>query len=275
MNTLNVFSRRNYGTIDPAFRYSETDKSGTFLRGETFAGGDLKAWINNIPVANLEAVTWSTSVEVVGNYAMGSRDPLSYTKGKRVILGSMSLQQFDKHALLEEVFRVSMYNKLSALTVGRLWDSESDGAHLTANSIKSYSAGGFNASSATSGVGEIAIDKPAYEDTELSLLNTSTARGMTRNEYETLLRKQIEVSVREKARELINYPDQIPPFDLTLVGINESGAAASCSIFGIQITQETDGKSMNDMNPTIGLSFVARHINPWRPVEFDPVKTAE
>lgn len=269
MNNLNVFTRRAYSSIDPAFS-RDVPSGDSFIQPQTFAGGDLTAWINNIQVANLEAVTWSTSVEVVGNYAMGNRDPLSYTKGKRVILGSMSLQQFDKHALLEEVFKLSQYNREKALTVGTLWGAESDGSALISGGSKQYTVAG-QTTKTTSGVGTRVVQEPNYIDNDLSLLNTSTARGLSRLEYEQLARTQIELSAQERARTLINYPDQIPAFDLTLVGINSGGAAASCTIFGIQITQETDGKSMNDMNPTIGLSFVARSINPWRPILTDSV----
>lgn len=263
MNTLNVYTRRAYSSIDPAFS-RDVASTDNFIQPQTFAGGDLTAWINNIQVANLEAVTWSTSVEVVGNYAMGSRDPLSYTKGKRVILGSMSLQQFDKHALLEEVFKLTAYNEGKGLTLGDLWSQESDGAALTAGGSKSYTIAG--SLQTTSGVSAKPVQEPNYIDTDLTLINTSTARGLSRAQYEQLIRGQTEVSAARRHQTRITYPDQIPPFDLTLVGINSAGAAASCTIFGIQITQETDGKSMNDMNPTIGLSFVARHINPWRPI---------
>jgi hypothetical protein len=104
----NVFQRYAYS---PRYNYqTEPGLDDPMADGNNmvvFSGGDMQAYINNIKVGNLESVTWSISVEVVGNYVMGRRDAVIYTTGKRVVVGSLVLSQYDRHALLEQVFSVS------------------------------------------------------------------------------------------------------------------------------------------------------------------------
>src|SRR6266705_6042110 len=42
------------------------------------------------------------------------------------------------------------------------------------------------------------------------------------------------------------YSDQIIPFDITLAGTNELGAAATMKIFGVEILDEGSGISIDD-----------------------------
>lgn len=257
----NPWNRRAYGALDPSF-YSDVD-SGAPLVPQTFAGRDLVAYINNIKVGNLEAVTWSSSTEVVGNYAMGNADALGYTKGKRVIVGSLSMTQWDRHVLLEQVFNLSG-NALSSnkpLTQGDLWSPGSVGNAI--RSSRNFTIAGLNTS--IGGTGAQQVTQANVDDTT-AMLNTSVARGVSRTDYARILRDQVQDAARQMAARRINYSDQIPPFDLTLVGVNDAGYSAYATIFGITITQETAGFSMNDLGNTVGMSFVALNISPWRPV---------
>lgn len=261
---MNVFSRREYSIADPAFSRNVASTKN-YEKPQPMAGGDLEAYINGILVPNIDAVTWSTSTEIVGQYRFGSRDPSAFTKGKRVIVGSMSFQQWDKHAILEEVFRLSDYEANRALTMGRLWDAESIGAYLTVN--EPTVQGVVSSSGNTGGVGTPSITSVPSTDDALSAINTSTARGLSRAEFQQMNLEKIRSTAIRMGSKRVRYTDQIPPFDLTLVGVNANGVAATCTIYGIEIQQETDGKSMNDLNPTVGFSFVAREYDYWRRVD--------
>jgi len=253
-----AFNRRAYSTIDDAFRRTVGDESNRIVP-QPFAGGDLAAYINNIKVANLEAITFSTSVEVVGNYALGSRDALSYTRGKRVIVGSMSLTQWDRHVLLHQVFNLLSRDK-AGITAQELFTIDQDSAFVQ-SALDTISP----KSSSTSGVREALLaDQIAGEP--VGIMKTSLARGLSRSDYNFFLRQAIQDTVHLMGSRFIKYSDQIPPFDLTLVGTNPNGATAYCAVHGITITQETGGFSMNDLGNTVGMSFVALHIEPWRPL---------
>ncbi len=226
-----------------------------------FSGGDLQAYINNIKVGNLESVTWSISVEVVGNYVMGRRDAVLYTTGKRVVVGSLVLSQYDRHALLEQVFQIS---RRGITTVGSLWNPDQNvGAALATERSTITAPGGVNL--------------PGYIDTDANKLpggavvqgNNFLTRGLSQSAFNAQLQENLRDTARLIGAQKFNYSDQIPPFDLTLVGVTKSGEAARCSIFGMQVTQETAGFSQNDLGNSVGMSFVALAVSPWRPVDLE------
>jgi hypothetical protein len=102
--------RVSYSNIDQmrrAFGDEQMDLKERFPSSTptTFSGADLQAWINDRRVTNLESITYSNSIEIVGNYGMGNRNPHSFTKGKRVIVGQMTMTVWAQHALLDEVFQ--------------------------------------------------------------------------------------------------------------------------------------------------------------------------
>ena len=208
----NAFSRIAYGAgpnIDPASIYSKGPTDGSVgnpnRRPATFSGGDLEVWFNNRLVANLEAITWSTSIEVVGLYGMGSRDPRGFTKGKRVIVGSMSMQQYDRHALLEEVFEVTT-GRNPVVNQGALWGVKSAGrASLVDNSqVTVYGrTGGGSAVISTYQVNP-------FLDGDYKILDTSAARGLTEQQARDLFAEQLRFSAQQKAALPIDYVDQLP-----------------------------------------------------------------
>lgn len=224
-----------------------------------FSGGDLQAYFNNIKVGNLESVTWSISVEVVGNYVMGRRDAVLYTTGKRVVVGSIVLSQYDRHALLEQIFQIS---KRGITTVGSLWNPDFNvGAALAQDQKVTTGLVGVNTP------GYIENDPNKQPGGEIVQGNNFLTRGLSQTAFNQQLAAQLRDTARLIGSQNFNYSDQIPPFDLTLVGVTKSGDAARCSIFGMQITQETAGFSQNDLGNSVGMSFVALAVSPWRPVQ--------
>lgn len=53
------------------------------------------------------------------------------------------------------------------------------------------------------------------------------------------------------------YSDQIPPFDVTLVGVNEFGNATVMKIFGVHLISEGTGISVDDTVQETQMTFVA------------------
>jgi hypothetical protein len=62
------------------------------------------------------------------------------------------------------------------------------------------------------------------------------------------------------------YSDQILPFDITLCGTNEVGAATTMKIFGVEILNEGSGVSIDDAVTEMQATFVARYVEPWQAV---------
>jgi hypothetical protein len=62
------------------------------------------------------------------------------------------------------------------------------------------------------------------------------------------------------------FSDQILPFDITLAGANEMGAATCMRIFGVEILNEGSGVSIDDAVTEMQATFVARYVDPWSAV---------
>ena len=58
------------------------------------------------------------------------------------------------------------------------------------------------------------------------------------------------------------YSDQVLPFDITLAGTNENGAATCMKIFGVEILNEGSGVSIDDAVTEMQATFVARYVEP-------------
>lgn len=59
------------------------------------------------------------------------------------------------------------------------------------------------------------------------------------------------------------YSDQIPPFNITLTGVNEQGYASTMAILGVDILNEGYGISIDDIVSEQQMTFVAREVSPW------------
>lgn len=59
------------------------------------------------------------------------------------------------------------------------------------------------------------------------------------------------------------YADQMPPFNITLMGANEYGALALKKILGVEILNEGSGVSIDDIVTEQQYTFVARECSPW------------
>jgi len=226
-----------------------------------FTGGDLHAYINHIPVTNLESCTWSIQTDVAGNYVMGKRDAVAYTTGKRAIVGNLVFSLYDKHALLEEVFGVTDrgFNTQGSLNSG-------DNNII----INATQTSPIAVTSTTPGAVNTAINRYSYAvgtNPNTSVGNAYGLRGLSLTDYQAFVSAAAKDTAKLVGATTVNYSDQLPPFDLTLIGVTRDGRAAKASIFGIQITQETSGFSSADMSNATGFTFVALAVVPWRPLD--------
>jgi len=62
------------------------------------------------------------------------------------------------------------------------------------------------------------------------------------------------------------YVDQIPAFNIVLVGVDEMGHASAMQILGVEVLNEGYGISIDDIVSEQQMTFVARAIDPWQRV---------
>lgn len=65
----------------------------------------------------------------------------------------------------------------------------------------------------------------------------------------------------------VEYVDQILPFDIVIIGVNEYGQSAQMRIYGVEALGESKSMSINDISLEYEIPFVARAILPWRSFE--------
>lgn len=73
----------------------------------------------------------------------------------------------------------------------------------------------------------------------------------------------VERLFQRMAWDKVRYLDQIPPFDITITGMNEMGLTTSLRILGVQIMTEASGISVDDITLEKAVSFIARDVVPW------------
>lgn len=256
----NVFQRSKYSPADSYQSVSGLEKTDQSNNMIVFGGGDLHPYINNIPVGNLESITWSISSEIVGNYVMGQNDAISYTTGKRVIVGSCVFAQYDRHAVLEQVFNLS--NRFGRNpNIGSLWQMDSDAARAVGQP-----GGSLAVSNSRTTINPVQYVTETDNGSDTYAGNASLLRGIDRATFEREIAQMETDAARAAMSVKLNYTDQLPPFDLTLVAVNKAGDSARCSIFGMNLHQETTGYSQNDIGTNVGFSFTAIAVSPWIPL---------
>lgn len=166
----------------------------------TFGGCDIRAMFAETVIANLQGVSYSVTREKAPLYVLGSVDPISISRGKRGIAGSLIFLTLDRQAL--EGFMNKQRN---------LYYRKSGDRYIP-------------------GRDSIAVNNSEFEGSS-----------------------QVKP----------NYPDQLPPFDITLTAINESGKAMVMRILGVEIISNGSGVSVDDLNIEEQMTFICRGITSW------------
>jgi hypothetical protein len=69
------------------------------------------------------------------------------------------------------------------------------------------------------------------------------------------------------SKAVANYSDQIPPFTITLTSMNEYGNISAMHILGVELINEGSGVSIDDIVTETQMTFVARAILGWKPIQ--------
>ena len=198
----------------------------------SISGVDIKATFAGVTFGNLQAISYSITREKAPIYTMGSPEPRGYSRGKRGIAGSLVFIMFDSHALLE-----SFRNK--AAEPGSAYQFISDKDEPRPRLETQTAPGSPVASSSTTTVSTTTQVATNVE----GALGTSLSDGW------------------EKTTPW--YSDQIPPFNVTLVGVNESGYSSQMAVLGVEILNEGFGISIDDIVSEQQMTYIARSISPW------------
>lgn len=268
-NLGNPFARVAYSPIRGTNLDNEVERVWASSEGRpTFTGANIRAFVGARPIGNLQSITYSSSRETVGDYVMGREDAVSFPQGKRVIVGSMVLTEYDRHALLMEALGLP-----ADLTLGDMWRNNEDwrGPSTRNQGNVGYLLSQRSAPITTSNQTINAQSSMTTRVTgnDLGFISNPGVRGLSTAEYEVMVQEFLRQTATLVGRKKVAYSDMVPAFDMTLVGVTDGGQAARMAIYGIKITQESGGKSMNDLGNAVGVSFVCKYISAWRPILAD------
>jgi hypothetical protein len=200
----------------------------------SMSGSDIRAQIGPISFAELQAISYNVTREKAPIYVMGTADPVSYSRNKRGIAGSLVWINFDRHALLDA------FRKVQATFVANKDDVRP--AFATETSLYASDTAIFSST-------------PSREN--------NVPIGATIDQA----RQSVTSVSGFKDLAYAWYSDQVPPFDITLIGNNELGAATAAKILGVEILNEGMGISVDDAVTEMQATFVARLVEPMQAVQ--------
>ena len=194
-------------------------------------GTDMFVMFNDYAVSTIQGISYSITRQKAPIYAMGKTDPISIARSKRGIAGSMIMTAYDRHCLAD------------FMTMGNFW--------AKSNSIETSSINPFKTATVTFGKSNAGgqstaqIKESLKAETALNSFTTSQKTGT----ISTLVHPM--------------YPDQLLPFDVTIISSNEYGTGAVMRIFGVEILNEGSGTSVDDTSNEVQMTYIARLIVPW------------
>jgi hypothetical protein len=197
---------------------SSLDYSKTY---SSYSGVDIKVVVGGKEMGSMQAISYAIQREKAPIYVMGSVDPISFSRGKRGIAGTMISLMLDKHFL--------EHDGLSGVPKPLLDKNEvfaKPGATFGEAEFKDVGGSG------------IAADGSGGTATE----------GRFSQDY---------------ANANPFYVDQILPFDVSIVAVNEYGQKATMQLFGCEILNEGSGFSIDDIVVENQMTYVCRTILPW------------
>lgn len=210
----------------------------------SFAGVDIKVVMNGKVAGSMQAVSYAIQREKAPIYVMGSVDPISFSRGKRGIAGTMISLMLNQHMLNSDAFK----NEKAYLDKGEIFASIGTDVNK-ANNVS------------TAGSSELL--QALGENGTAGVLTTATTTPQ-RTQYEQQNQNFTTTDVNANYNwSKVFYVDQILPFDVVIHAVNEYGNAAQMRLFGCEILNEGSGFSIDDIVIENQMTYVCRTLLPW------------
>lgn len=244
----------------------------------SYSGVDIKVVINGAQVGSMQALSYAIQREKAPIYVMGSVDPISYSRGKRGIAGTMISLMMDTHLLMspsftgeyylgdtDEIFPVVGKTDANAAT-----PRYSGGAANTtgANAEGNTSILGNLQNEVNEAVSLLSLDGRRPGATLESFKGVPGEAGATGSGAYERMENNIAYNLENIGQNYkvspVFYVDQVLPFDIAIVAANEYGQTAQMRLYGCEILNEGSGFSIDDIVIENQMTYVCRTILPWR-----------
>lgn len=224
----------------------------------SYSGVDIRIVINAEYVGSMQALSYAIQREKAPIYVMGSVDPISYSRGKRGIAGTMISLMMDIHLLYHAAFKdekALLDNDELMVGAEPLVAPTGAGGRIDFNNVENEGSAGDRLISAGDGF---------TDRTDLGRIPTGTPIQANQfGERTDSPYREFDLNRNYSVRK-VTYVDQILPFDVVIVAANEYGNRAQMRLFGCEILNEGSGFSIDDMVVENQMTYVCRTILPWR-----------
>ena len=188
-----------------------------------FSGADVVVIFGDQYIGECMSFTVGVNREAGPLYTMGRKEPIAIPKGKRGIGGSFILAQLGYDALLQYYSSI-----MGDKSKSPIWIRKDESIPITE---------GQRVSGQT-----------------VSGANNLTDIGATVN----ALKKGGDLWV---SLDTPNYVDQMPPFNATIVGVNEQGNKMGFRVYGLTIINEGMALSIEELNMEKRYTFIAQAVS--------------
>lgn len=252
----------------------------------SLSGSEIQAVFGNVKFADLQMLKYAVSRQKVPVYTMGSADLRAIARGPRSINGALVFSHLSTQGLVSEMAKAGNKVFLSHDELANYNEDYQKGAELTPSQKLALKAGGTigyegfvtNDSNVTTG-------SPGKGN---SNNNSSALQGATTGTAGAAVFDPFAVGDTFKSiSNLANYgrvtrawlADQLPPFDITLVGISETAgnelsanadsyAPEALILRGVEFVSESSGTSIQDLVIEKQMAFIARSIKDWHDINY-------
>lgn len=239
----------------------------------SLSGSEIHAVFGNIKFADLQLLKYSVHRNKVPIFTMGSADARAIARGARSINGALIFSHLSTGGLVQAMREAGSKVFLSH---DELANYNAD--YMDTGKLSPQQRMALKASGSLGYVGYVTEgdNSNLTQGTTLAALQ-GQAGGTGFDPF----------SVGRSFNNLSNYgritpawlADQLPPFDITLVGVPETAGnelQAGSEYFkpqrlilrGVEFTSESSGTSIEDLTIEKQMSFIARAINDWKSVDF-------
>lgn len=193
-----------------------------------FSGADTVVIFGDEYVGECMSFTVGVNREAGPLYVMGKKTPIAMPKGKRGIGGSFILAQLGYDALLKYITNIFSDSQ----NYQKVWIRKDENELQQTGSLSTNP--GTTATTTSAG------------DTTSVASSSSVAKADLWVEADPF------------------YADQIPPFNVTVVGVNEQGDKMAFRVYGCTIINEGVAISIDELNIEKKYTFIASSISPMR-----------
>lgn len=241
----------------------------------SYSGVDIRVIINGAQVGSMQALSYAIQREKAPIYVMGSVDPISYSRGKRGIAGTMISLMLDTHILMSPSFTGEHYlgdkDEIFPVIMGGQGpdlSANSGSADMTAYEGRDTSALNDANNEVNSAVSLLNVNRQLFQGQLTNYTGLDETPGANASGPYQRINREISYNVSNLGNNYsvapVFYVDQILPFDIAIVAVNEYGQSAQMRLYGCEILNEGSGFSIDDIVIENQMTYVCRTILPWR-----------